>query len=288
MAPDGVAALPRVTVRLVATCVDDLEVVDVAVRLGEVAVLVVVVAVLDVERLQVVLDLLHGLTVVEALLHPQREGVADQELRALAHDAAAVVAAVASLVERNLDPLGHVTVDGVGTRGLVLVELRHPVEVEVLVVGAVVVGPPLRAVVDRAVRLRDLVVERAVVPLRRAVRGEGARVGSVVLGLVAERRVAGVAELREHDEDPVGAGLGHLREPALAELLDRAGAGVARAQALLQRRLPQRVVLLAPLGNQVVRRCRCCTCGLGVGSRLCADLRCRERHSEQRTDERGG
>ena len=54
MAPDRVGALLRVAGSFVAAGVDDLEVVDVAVALVEVAVLVEVVPVLDVERLQVV------------------------------------------------------------------------------------------------------------------------------------------------------------------------------------------------------------------------------------------
>ena len=58
MAPDGVRAL-RAAARLLALAgVDRLEVVDVAVRLVEVAVAVVVVAIPDVELRQVVVDLL--------------------------------------------------------------------------------------------------------------------------------------------------------------------------------------------------------------------------------------
>ena len=60
MAPDGVLALVRVAVGLVAAGVDDLEVVDVAVGLVEVAVAVVVVAVPLVEGRQVGLDLRLG------------------------------------------------------------------------------------------------------------------------------------------------------------------------------------------------------------------------------------
>ncbi len=84
-----------------------------------------------VERLQVGLDLRHRLAAVELLLHPDGQGVADEELRALADDAAAVVAAVPGFVEGHLDPLGDITVDGVRTRRLVLVELCHPVVVQV-------------------------------------------------------------------------------------------------------------------------------------------------------------
>ena len=60
VAPDGVLALLRVAVGLVATGVDDLEVVDVAVGLVEVAVTVEVVAVPLVVRRQVGLDLVVG------------------------------------------------------------------------------------------------------------------------------------------------------------------------------------------------------------------------------------
>ena len=60
VAPDGVLALVRVAVGLVAAGVDDLQVVDVAVGLVEVAVAVEVVAVLHVVGGQLGLDLLGG------------------------------------------------------------------------------------------------------------------------------------------------------------------------------------------------------------------------------------
>ena len=80
VAPDGVGALVGVPCGLVATGVDDLEVVDDAVGLLEVAVAVDVVAVLDVERLEVVLHLLHRLAALELAVDPHGEGVADEGL----------------------------------------------------------------------------------------------------------------------------------------------------------------------------------------------------------------
>ena len=175
VAPDGVGAVDRVAVGLVAARVHDLEVVDVAVRLVEVAVLVEVVAVLVVERLQVAPDLGHRLTGRQLLLHPVRKTVADEEPGVVADDVAAEVAAVARLVERHLHPLGDVTADGVAAHRLVLVELAHPVEVHVVEVRVAVVRLPLRGVVVGPVRLGDLVVQRAVDPQSHPSRRPGRR-----------------------------------------------------------------------------------------------------------------
>ena len=57
MAPDGIRALVRITSRLVAAGMDDLEVVDVAIGLIEVAVAIIVVAIPLVEGLQIIRDL---------------------------------------------------------------------------------------------------------------------------------------------------------------------------------------------------------------------------------------
>ena len=70
--PDGVLALVRVTVGLVATCVHDLQVVDVAVGLVEVAVAVPVVAVPDVVLRERRLDLLGRLASRQLLVVPGR------------------------------------------------------------------------------------------------------------------------------------------------------------------------------------------------------------------------
>ena len=145
MAPDRVGALVRVARSLVATGVDDLEVVDEVVRLVEVPVAVEVVAIPDVELLQVRSDLRVRLALGDLALDPVRHRVADQEPGVVADDAAAEVTAVARLVERHLDP----TVDRVArrhhrvaVRRLLLEVLRHAVEVHVLVVGRVVVRLP--------------------------------------------------------------------------------------------------------------------------------------------------
>ena len=153
VAPDGVGAVGRVTGRLVAARVDDLEVVDEAVGLVELAVTVDVVAVLVVEGPQVVLDLRHGLARLQLLVHPDGQRVAHQRLGRGAgghrgsHRVAAVAAAVEGLVVGHLHPLGDVTVDRVAAGGLALVVRRHPVEVHVLVVGPVVVRLPQGGVV---------------------------------------------------------------------------------------------------------------------------------------------
>ncbi len=200
VAPDRVRALLRIARGLVAAGVDDLEVVDEAVRLVEVAVPVDVVAVLLVERLQVRDDLRHLLPGVELLLHPHGKGVAHERARRRADDAAAVVAAVERLVERHLHPRRHVARNAVAVGRLPLVVRGHPVEVHVLVVRLAVVGLPERRVVDGAVRLRDAVPQRPVEHLRVRERLPGR-----VLGVVGEQRVRIplVAELDQDHEDPV-------------------------------------------------------------------------------------
>ena len=162
MAPDRIASLLRVARGLVAASVHDLEVIDVPIGLVEVAVVVVVVAVPLVERLEVLGDLLHRLARIELRLYPECHGVADQEPGVGADDTAAEVAAIPGFVERDPDPLGELAVDRIAARGLRLVVLRHAIEVHVLVVRLVVVRLPQGRVVQRAVRLGDAVVQRAV------------------------------------------------------------------------------------------------------------------------------
>ncbi len=214
VAPDGVGAVGRVTGRLVAARVDDLEVVDEAVGLVEVAVPVDVVAVLLVEGPQVRLDLRHLLARLQLLVHPDGQRVAHQRLgrgaggHRRSHRVAAVTAAVEGLVVGHLHPLGDVTVDRVAAGGLALVVGRHPVEVHVLVVGPVVVRLPQRGVVRAPVGLGDLVVQRTVEGGRLGVgevvrRGVGEAAGTA--GAAPGPLVALVSELGEHDEDPVGA-----------------------------------------------------------------------------------
>jgi hypothetical protein len=108
MRPDRVLALGRVAVGLVATGVDDLEVIDVAVGLVEVAVVVEVVAVPLIEGLHVLGDLRVGAALGVLVVNPRREAVADQVLAVRADDQRAreaVAAAVAGLVVGHLHPV---------------------------------------------------------------------------------------------------------------------------------------------------------------------------------------
>ncbi len=237
VAPDGVVAVDRVAVGGVLAGVDDLEVVDVAVRLLEVAVAVEVVAVELVERPEVPAHLPEG-PVVAVVGHlrvdPVGQRVTDQEPGVAARHATAVVAAVAGLVEGDLHPLGDGAVDAVLPVGLVLVELPHPVEVHVVVVAAVVVGLPQGGVVLAAVRLGDRVVHR---PVERG----GVRVAVRVGG------VGRVTELGEDHEDLLLARGRDLAVDPAAQLLRRARA--AGAETLLDRRLADRVVARLPGGG---------------------------------------
>jgi hypothetical protein len=204
--PDGVLTLLRVTVGLVAAGVHDLEVVDVAVGLVEVAVAVEVVAVPLVERLQVGGDVGHGAAGCDLLGVPLVQRVLQQEPGVAADGAGAretVAAAVARLVERHLHPVGDLTVDAVAARGLLFVVLPDRLgpghvavaEVHVVEVRVAEVRLPDGAVVDRTIRLRNGVVQRAVEDRRT----RGVRVG-VHVGVA---RVPLVAELRQNHEDPV-------------------------------------------------------------------------------------
>ena len=142
--------------------------VDVAVRLGEVAVTVVVVSVPLVEARQVAVEL--GVGLARRLLRrvPPVQLVLEQTLDVPdTDDRAAVVRAVRRLVEGHLHRVGDVAVHGVAVLRLLLVEVPHRdlpgciVEEQIQVVSAVEVRRPDRRVVVCPVRLRDRVVERA-------------------------------------------------------------------------------------------------------------------------------
>ncbi len=77
-----------------------------------------------------------------------------------------------------------------------LVVLLHPVEVHVLVVRAVVVGLPQRGVVDRPVRRRDLVVQRAVVAAAASRRRGTGRAAAPGAPRPRRRRTPGAAGRR--------------------------------------------------------------------------------------------
>ena len=240
--PDGVRTVARVGGRLVTTGVDDLHVVDEAVRLVEVAVAVDVVAVLLVEGAQVAPDRPHLHARVELLVDPHGQRVADERLGGGADHVAAVVTAVEGLVEGDLHPALHVTGERVATGRLALVVRLHPVEVHVLVVLLVVVLLPDRGVVDLAVGRRDLVVLGAVEALRLRV----GHLGVVVEGAGRDvrRQVAVVvllgAELDEDREDPVAA-LGHERD--LGGVVGAAGVGPLALEHALERLLLDGVLL---------------------------------------------
>ncbi len=226
--PDGVLALPGVAVGLVAARVHDLEVVDVAVGLVEVAVAVEVVAVPLVEGRQLGVDLgdrpargqLVGVPLVGGVLN-QVPGVAAD----VAGTREAVGPAVAGLVVLHPHPVGDLAVHAVAAGRLLLVVRLERLdsgavpEVRLLVVRPVVVRLPDGRVVDGAVRLRDLVDRRAVEP-------RWARDGGVGV-LVRVLRMTGVPELGQDHEDAVGglaSQLDVLTVPTalVAELDDRA------------------------------------------------------------------
>src|SRR5690606_29236735 len=106
---------------------------------------------------------------------------------------------------------GDRAVDAVATRGLslevVLDRLPAP-EVELLKVALREVGAPHGRVVDGSIGLRDLVVERALGPLRILSRWE---------------RTGRIAELDEHDEDSVGRLPGQLDVARLEAVAVAAG-----------------------------------------------------------------
>ena len=201
VAPDRVGALSAAAGLLAHTGVDRLEVVDVAVGLVEVAVAVVVVPVPLVELGEVRVDLVVGLACSLLLGVPAVQPVLEQPLDvARADDVAAVVRAVRRLVVRQLHPILDRAVDGVLIRRVLEVEVAHRAdarllrEEQVLVVALVEVRRPDGRVVDRAVRLRDRVVQRA----RRATVVDGAQ-RPVGVGRLR------VSELHQHGPDRVFA-----------------------------------------------------------------------------------
>ena len=258
--PDRVLALVRVAVGLVAAGVDDLEVVDVAVALVEVAVVVVVVAVPGVVGRELRGDLRVGGAGGLPAGDPGVDRVLDQEPRVAAHVGGAreaVAAAVARLVELDLDPVGDQAVDAVAARRLALVvglERLAVAEVDVLVVRAVVVRLPDRRVVLRPVGRRDRVVER---PVERG-RPRDVRVGVPV----RVARMARVPELGQDHEDLVRLLARELDVLVLAvgarDLDDLARAAPAHLRVardhLLERDLAQRAALLLGRVRQLVHR----------------------------------
>ncbi len=293
--PDRVLALGAAAGGLVLTGVHDLEVVDVAVRLVEVAVAVEVVAVPLVVLGEVLLDVGVGAAGLLLLGDPGVQAVADDVPHARAVGVAAGVVAVTGLVVGDLDPVGDLTGDRVAARGLLLVVLLQRLgllagaEVEVLVVLLVVVLLPGRRVVLLAVRRGDLVVQRA--------RG------------AAELGVGLVAELHQDREDLVGLLAAQLDVLALALAaleLDDLGAVALLRGGLARYELVQGLLTLCLLGLaqgavQVVRallhRSRIVPAGRGVPG-LGARLRDgeggergggrRERHADGGRSERPG
>ena len=226
MTPDRVRALHAAAGLFALAGVDDLEVVDVAVGLVEVAVVVVVVAVPDVEGVELGLHFRRGLARRQLVGGPDGDGVADQGPHGRTDVAAAGVGAVARLVVAHGDPVDDPAGEAIAPRRLQAVVLEHLGEVHPLEVPAVVVGLPDGDVVLGAVRLGDLVVERT----------GGAAVRAGVVG----------AEVGQHDEDAIVPRLFELDElrsaaPEAIEPLHPAGASATQPVglgALLQRLLP--------------------------------------------------
>ncbi len=221
-----------------------LEVVDVAVRLVEVAVAVRVVAVPDVELREVGLDLGRGLPGGHLRVVPGVDRVVDEAPGLRADDVAAVVPPVVGGVVGHGDPVGHLAVDGVAVRALLRVEVAHRDvtgglgEEHVDVVGGAEVGRPDRRVVDAPVRRRDLVVDRT---------GDAALED-------AERRVR-LPELPEDGEDRVLALPGQLDVLTLGDL-GRLGvlADLAGQLHLLAERPLLRLLVGAGVGQVVLGR----------------------------------
>ena len=194
VAPDGGVA-EHATAGLVALAsVERLEGVDVAVRLVEVAIGVVVVAVPDVEAAQVRVDLSGGLAGRDLRVVPAVDRV-DEEGPDVG---SAEVIVIAGGVAWHGDPIGHVAVDGVASGRLLDEPVAHRVgalgviEQQVQIVAPAEVGLPDGGVIDRAIGLGDAVVRH--------------------VGELAEHRPDGVLALAcELDE----LALGHFRRLAV-------------------------------------------------------------------------
>jgi hypothetical protein len=243
--------------------VNHLETVNKAVGFVEVAIGIVVVKVLEVVGLQVGFDLGQRLPGVQLALDPVGHGIAHDEPCVLADEVCAdcrvdiqdvTPPAVTGFVERDFDPAVDVPVDGISVRRLRFVVVGGAVEVDVFVVGFVEVRYPDRRIVDCAVRLRDLVMERT---LKRERRDRG----RWVVG-VREVRVAEVAELNQKHEHTVGPL--PLKFDVLAtsdfDHLVRAPGGCLSGDDLFERLLAQGRL---PLGNRVRELIRLPAVGAG-------------------------
>ena len=237
VAPNGVLALGAAAGLLALAGVHDLDPVDVAVRLVEVAVAVEVVAVVGVVLRQVGGDLVGAPAVRHLVGVPRVDGVVDEVPVAVG---LVVVVAVTRLVVGQLDPVADLAGHRVAAGGLgdEVVGAGHVArrlgEEQPLVEVLAVVRLPGRRVVLRPVGLGDLVVQRPRV--------------TAVLGLVAE--------LGQDHEDLVGGLAGqldvlpgtHLDDLGRPPLLDL---GLA-ADHLLQCCLLERALLLGQRTGPVV------------------------------------
>ncbi len=113
MTPDGVLAERAAAPFLAFAGVNRLVVVDVTVRLVEVAVAVVVIAVPDVELGQIVVDVRLRPAVVTHVIVPGIDGILDEIPDGGADTTAAGVIAVAGGVIGHLHPVFHLAVDGI-------------------------------------------------------------------------------------------------------------------------------------------------------------------------------
>ncbi len=229
MTPYRVGSLCAAACFLTLAGVHDLEMIDIAIRLVEVAVGVVIVPIPHVERLELRAHLCQRLSRCELIRRPDGNGVTNEHPDRRTDVRAAGVRTVSRLVELHADPVDDGPIEPVPSRRLLLVVVEHPVEIHVVEMRPVEVGLPDGDVVDSAIGLCDLIVKRT----------WGAAEGTYR-----------VAELGEDHEDPILPRLFELDILSLGDLLHATRA--ASRQPRLLRLLSQPALLLFEWVRDVV------------------------------------
>ncbi len=102
MTPNGIRALGAAAGLLAFTSMDSLEVIDVTIRLIEVAIAIIVIAIPDIELGQIGADLSRGLAGCDLGVIPGIDRITDKQPGAGTNDAAAIVGAIVGFIEWNL------------------------------------------------------------------------------------------------------------------------------------------------------------------------------------------
>ncbi len=170
MAPDGISALGTAAGFFTLAGMNSLEVIDIAVGLVEVPIAIIIVAIPDIKLGQVSIDLGRCFTGSDLGVVPGIQRVAYEHPGVGTDDIAAVIRAVSGFIVWNLHPIGYIAVDRITVGGFGDIEVAHrnsagsPGEEQVLIIRLAEIRRPDGRVINGAVRLGDLVVQRTRCP----------------------------------------------------------------------------------------------------------------------------